>query len=298
MTAIPTVSVVIPCHNHGRYLNRAVRSVLAQTFDDWELVIVDDGSTDDSALISDELIRTHPERRMRLIRQENRGAPSARNTGIRATQGRYVLPLDTDDVIAPEMLEATVAVLDEHADVAIAYTDPFLFVDDAVTPIPYLPRPEYDPRLLLEQCIMLYCSLYRRGAWVTVGGYDETMLGAGEDWDFWIACAEHGLTARRVARPLFGYHHKPAGLHVTGLLQDLALRAKLVANHPALFDPCTVAWANAVLDPESDPRTDPRIPQEILSRSAEMDALIRAVLELQHIAVRQQLRLRELHAAH
>jgi len=114
--------------------------LLTQTFDDWEMVIVDDGSTDDSALISEEVMRSHPKRRMRLIRQENRGAPSARNTGIHATKGRYILPLDTDDVIAPEMLEATVAVLDEHADVAIAYTDPFLFVDDAVTPIPYLPR--------------------------------------------------------------------------------------------------------------------------------------------------------------
>ena len=74
----PRVSVIIPCYNHGRYLPEAVASVVAQTFGDWELIIVDDGSTDDSAAVAEQLIARHPQQRMRLLRQANQGLSASR----------------------------------------------------------------------------------------------------------------------------------------------------------------------------------------------------------------------------
>lgn len=130
----PVVSVVIPCHDYARYLPEAVSSVLAQTFRDWELVIVDDGSTDNTVEVTQALIGRHPDRRIRLVQQSNAGVSAARNTGIEASTGRYILPLDADDVIAATMLEKTVGVLDSDPGIAIASTDVFTFTDDDLPP--------------------------------------------------------------------------------------------------------------------------------------------------------------------
>jgi hypothetical protein len=81
---------------------------------------------------------------------------------------------------------------------------------------------------------MFYCSLYRREAWEAVGGYDETMR-AGEDWDFWIGCVEHGFDAHHIHEPLFGARNKDTGLHLEAAENDLAIRARIVVKHPSLF---------------------------------------------------------------
>ncbi|MBA6438274.1 glycosyltransferase family A protein [Streptomyces sp. GMR22] len=287
------VSVVIPCHDYGHYLPQAVHSVLAQTYPDWELVVVDDGSTDDTAAVARSLIAGHPDRRIRLLRQANAGVSAARNAGIAATTGRYVLPLDADDVIAPTMLERTVAVLDQRPDIAIVSTDVSVFTDDGL-PAQALQLPAYDKDLLLRRLIMFYCSLYRREVWQTVGGYAEDMR-AGEDWDFWIACAEHGFTAHHLHDALFGARNKDDGLHVEAAENDLAVRARIVANHPGMFKPVTRAWAHAVLEPRG--QADERVPDDILTRAADMDQFLRSVLSLQRTARLQHRYIQRLEAA-
>ncbi|MDX3229811.1 glycosyltransferase family A protein [Streptomyces sp. ME19-01-6] len=290
------VSVVIPCHDYGHYLPQAVQSVLAQTYADWELVVVDDGSTDDTAAVARSLIADHPDRRIRLLRQANAGVSAARNAGIAATTGRYVLPLDADDVIAPTMLERTVAVLDRHPDIAIASTDVSVFTDDDL-PAQVLELPAYDKDLLLRRLIMFYCSLYRREVWQTVGGYAEDMR-AGEDWDFWIACAEHGFTAHHIHEALFGARNKDDGLHVEAAENDLAVRARIVAGHPGMFKPVTRAWAQAVLaQDEREWLADERMPDDILTRAADMDQFLRVVMSLQRTARLQHRHIQRLERA-
>ena len=93
----PAVSVIIPCYNHAHYLCRAVQSVLAQTYADWEAIIVDDGSTDNTR----EVATRFSDPRVRYIYQENRGLSAARNTGISAAQGSYLAFLDADDELEP-----------------------------------------------------------------------------------------------------------------------------------------------------------------------------------------------------
>ncbi|MCQ8191125.1 glycosyltransferase family 2 protein [Streptomyces rugosispiralis] len=289
----PVVSVVIPCYDYGHYLPQAVESVLAQTYPDWELVVVDDGSTDDTAAVARSLIADHPGRRIRLLEQANAGVSAARNAGIAATTGRYVLPLDADDMIAPTMLERTVTVLERHPDIAIVSTDLSVFTDDDL-PAQVLELPAYDRDLLLRRLIMFYCSLYRREVWQAVGGYVEDMR-AGEDWDFWIAAAERGFTAHHIHEPLFGARHKDDGLHVEAAENDLAARARIVANHPGMFKPVTLAWARAVLaQDERECLADERVPDDILTRAADMDQFLRVVMRLQRTARLQSRHIRRL----
>src|SRR5690242_15286562 len=105
------VSIVIPCYNYARFLPDAVGSVLAQTFPNWELIVVDDGSTDATSTTARQLMARHPDRRMRVFQQPNAGPAAARNTGAERASGEYLLFLDADDMLAPTLLERTVAIL-------------------------------------------------------------------------------------------------------------------------------------------------------------------------------------------
>src|SRR4051812_29687900 len=126
----PLISVIIPCYNHGCYLPEAVASVVAQTFGDWELILVDDGSSDDSAAVAEQLIARYPHSHMRLLRQGNQGLSASRNNGIHIARGSYILPLDADDRIEPDMLAATLAVLECRPEVGFVYTDVQMFGEE------------------------------------------------------------------------------------------------------------------------------------------------------------------------
>jgi glycosyltransferase involved in cell wall biosynthesis len=231
--APPKVSVVIPCYGQARYLPEAVASVVAQTFTDWEIVIVDDGSPDETAVVAAGLIAQHGERRISLVRQANGGVARARNAGIEASRGRYILPLDADDRLHPELLADTVRVLDVDPAVGIAYTD-FQFFEGADD---VLIRPEYSLDRLCEINLMADTSLFRREAWVAAGGYNPNMAGGLEDWDFWLSCAERGFAGRRVPGVRFYYRRRAGSRNEAATAMRSALIRQLRANHPALFTP-------------------------------------------------------------
>ncbi len=227
----PTVSVVIPCFNHAEYLPEAVASVAAQTFRDWEIVIVDDGSTDATAETAERLMAAHPDRRIRLIRQPNEGVPGARNNGIAASTGRYILPLDADDLLLPEMLVKTVALLEAEPAVAIAYTDYEHFGSESR-------RAETGTWDLDALCLsnqVSISSLFRREVWDTVGGYNPNMRWGYEDWDFWIGAAEQGFVGRRIAEPLWLYRKRPDSRNVEAIRREPELLGQIARNHPATF---------------------------------------------------------------
>ena len=115
---MPKVTVVIPVYNGDRYLRESIDSVFAQTFDDYEIVCVDDGSTDDSAV----LLQAYGQR-IRVVRQTNAGQSAARNAGVKVARGEYIAFLDQDDVWYPSKLESQVAVLDAEPDVVLVHCD-------------------------------------------------------------------------------------------------------------------------------------------------------------------------------
>ena len=228
---VPAVSIVIPCYKQAELLPDAVESVVAQTLTDWELVIVDDGSPDDTEQVAEALAARHPTKNIRVVRQDNAGLSSARNAGIAVTRGEYVLPLDADDRIAPTMLERTHRLLEENPRVAIAYTDIRRFGDDDTI----VRVREFSPLILPAVNCFSYCSLYRREVWEAVGGYNSNMVHGYEDWDFWVGAVEHGYRARRIPDPLVEYRIRGGTMYSRALLRHAELRSQLRRNHPSVY---------------------------------------------------------------
>jgi GT2 family glycosyltransferase len=272
----PRVAVVIPCFNHGRYLAETVESVLAQTFADLEVVVVDDGSIDDSAAVAQALCDAHPNR-VRLLRQPNAGHPSvARNNGIRATGGEYVLCLDADDKLPPDWLAACVAALDARPGAGVAYTDQ----QDFSASDHYHVVSEYDFRAQSHKNWFGICSLFRRAAWEAVGGWDAD-IALSEDWDFWIGCGYHGFPAIKVHGVAWLYRTSDTGRQAEiDFENDRHVKAQLVLKRPELYTVVQREWARGVLD--GDPRAlavphevgiipaDPVLPAEALVERPEV----------------------------
>jgi len=116
---MPKVSVIIPTYNYGQYIDKSIDSVLSQTYTDFEIIVIDDGSTDNTRTI----VETKYRDKVKYIYQENRGAPAARNQGLREAKGDFIVFLDADDWFAPENLEYKVNILENNVDVGWVYSD-------------------------------------------------------------------------------------------------------------------------------------------------------------------------------
>jgi hypothetical protein len=210
------VSVVIPVHNGEKYLAQAIESVLAQTFRDFELLIVDDGSTDRSA----EIIRTYLGRdpRVRCLTQENRGVAAAGNRGLQEARTEWVARLDADDVFLPGKLERQVDFLRRNPDAKILGTLA-CFINHAGrhlglvgTEGPYTPAEFY--RFVRENRPIYFVNsstLMHRETVLAIGGYRQPFAPA-EDVDLWIRMAEKQNLMLKVPEPLLLYRLHGASL--------------------------------------------------------------------------------------
>ena len=206
----PKVSVVIPCFNGGAFLADALASLDRQTVCDFETIVVDDGSDDAETLRVLESLPAH----VRLVRHENRGLAAARNSGMKAAAGKYLLPLDCDDRLEAPFLERTLAVLEAEPDAGFAFTHLRLIGEKEGT---LAKNCNFFVQLFLNQ--LPYCLLLRREAWEAAGGYDETMRQGYEDWEFNIRLGASGITGVVVGEPLFVYR-----VSGSGMLQGLSNR--------------------------------------------------------------------------
>jgi hypothetical protein len=200
----PRVSIIVPCHNGGRFLDGLLASLDAQTFRDFEIIIVDDGSTE--AATQEKLGTLAPA--VRVVHQENRYLPAARNRGFLEARAELVLPLDCDDTLEPSYLAETVPILENApADVGFVFTH--VRLTDTLTGV--LPRHfnRFD-QLFLN--LLPYCMLIRKLAWQVAGGYDETMRGGMEDWEFNIRLSCSAFRGIELAKPLFVYSVRPDGM--------------------------------------------------------------------------------------
>jgi glycosyltransferase involved in cell wall biosynthesis len=209
----PTFSVVIPAYNTADTLGEAINSVLAQTRQDFEIVVVDDGSSDDTAMVAEGFT----DRRVRVYRQENAGPSAARNRGIAQAVGEYVGWLDSDDLWLPNYLAEMGQALEENPRAGFAYTHSWIL--DASgrfrsvptgawhrPSTPVLPRDQFVAELL-QECFVSDPTI-RRTALEQVGGYDES-ISHGEDWEMWLRLANAGFEAVRVEGPLSIYRDRP-----------------------------------------------------------------------------------------
>jgi glycosyltransferase involved in cell wall biosynthesis len=193
----PAVSIVVPCYNGGRFLDALMASLARQTFRDFEVVLVDDGSTDDEtrqklAALSD---------RVHLIRQENCGPSAARNAGARAARSDILFMLDCDDTVEPSFLADTVPLL-QKAPAGIGMVVTYLRLVGAESGIVSRYFNRFD---LLFTNTLSAGLVMRKSAFVAAGGYDETMREGYEDWDFSLRMASAGFGCIAIKKPLYIY---------------------------------------------------------------------------------------------
>jgi len=187
----PKVTVIIPTYNRARYLSDAIHSVLNQTLDELEAVVVDDGSTDATA----ELVSAIGDQRVRYLRQPHRGISAAMNAGMRSACGQYIARLDSDDLWLPEMLAALVGILDAQPAFGVAYGKGQA-MDHEGHPLDHIQgMSERFPgdalrSLVYDDCTCNVALVARRECFDHVGFYDESLV-ANEDWDLWLRVARH-----------------------------------------------------------------------------------------------------------
>jgi glycosyltransferase involved in cell wall biosynthesis len=204
---MPKVSVIIPAYNQSRYLSQAVSSVLAQSMGDWEALIVDDGSTDNTG----EVARSFSDPRIRYIYQENRGLSGARNTGIRNSAASYISFLDSDDLFLPQKLELLLGEMERHPEIGLAAGQAIPVNEEGrvVGKTFSTPLPERGERLLLGNPLHVGSVLLRREWQERAGFFDET-LRSYEDWEMWLRLALLGCPMGCVAQPVSQYRFHTA----------------------------------------------------------------------------------------
>ncbi|MGB7759906.1 MAG: glycosyltransferase [Bryobacteraceae bacterium] len=237
------VSIVIPCYNPGEWLLDAVASARAQTYPRIEIVLVDDGTSLADSL---DYIRSAATRAERLLEQPNLGLPAARNAGMRAAGGRFVVPLDADDIIEPRYVDECVAAM-SAADLAFVYSDCRVFGERQYVDT----LPEYNLYNLLDRNFLTYAALIRKNDWELAGGYDESMRLGYEDWEFWLRLGAASRFGRRIPQPLFRYRKRKGSLYDVALAHDAEIVAYMQGKHPELYDDrhrarLKALWAPAV----------------------------------------------------
>ena len=224
----PHVTIVIPCFNQGRFIHDALLSIFEQTDDDYDIMIIDDGSDDGE---TPQILDSLDFARVEVVHQANVGLPGARNRGIAAARGEYVVTLDADDELAPRYVEKLAGVLDADDSKAFAHCWARIFGDFQAI---WATRPFNRFQLLLSNSVV-GCVMLRKTAWEAVGGYDEKMLEGNEDWDLWIRLTEAGYGNGQVTEPLFWYRKHGVSMSVETEARYESVLSSLVARLPDVY---------------------------------------------------------------
>ncbi|QDP85812.1 glycosyltransferase family 2 protein [Chryseobacterium sp. SNU WT5] len=203
------ISVIVPCYNQAQYLDECLQSVLDQTYQDWECIIVNDGSPDNTAEVAKKWLEKDV--RFKYYYKENGGLSSARNFGIDKAEGEWILPLDSDDYISKDYLDlAKSHFVNQDLNVIYCEAQKFGAVNEKWE------LEEFTlTKLALEN--LIFCSaFFRKADWRKVSGYDENLVHGLEDWDFWISLLKDGGKVLKLQEICFFYRIKEKSM-----LQDL-----------------------------------------------------------------------------
>ena len=199
----PLVSVIVPTYNYGRFIGETLECLRTQTYANWECIIVDDGSTDDTA---EQVARfIEQDARFKFLRQENARQAAAKNNGLRNSAGQYIQFLDADDLIESQKLEKQVEYLEAHPEVDLVYGSMRYFTTEAPDERlywvwggenkPWMPETsgsgkEVLTALVRKNIMVINSPLIRRSVVDAVGLFDNLLA---EDWDYWVRCAAAGM---------------------------------------------------------------------------------------------------------
>jgi glycosyltransferase involved in cell wall biosynthesis len=207
----PLVSIIVPCYNYGHFVTETLTSIREQTFRDWECIIVDDGSTDNSAEVIANFIGN--DQQFRFITIPNSGVCTARNIAIAQSKGTYLFPLDADNRMHPDCIGRCLAEFRRDPGLRLVYTEAELFGDKSGV----WALPPFDYKTMLKYNMVDNSSMFLRTDFDRVGGYRTNMIYGLEDWDFFIALL-YGCCNEQVFKikdPLYYYRVNSKGRRMT-----------------------------------------------------------------------------------
>lgn len=227
----PIISIIVPCYNQSLYMRETLDCLKKQTLTNWECIIVNDGSTDNTLEIANEYVKS--DFRFRLVDKPNGGLADARNAGIKASHGKYILPLDSDDLIEATYTKKAVDYLECHSDVKLVYSRAKFFGDRNEEWL--LPEYNYEKLLFVNQ---IFCScVYRRSDYDKTEGYNTNMIYGLEDWNFLLSLLDKDSKVYQIPEILFFYRkHGTSMISNTKIHRD-ELYNRIVANHIDLYSP-------------------------------------------------------------
>lgn len=230
----PLVSIIMPAYNAGKYIAESILSAINQTYANWELIVINDGSTDATQAIAEKF--GHEDGRIKVINQENKRLGAARNTGIKNLTGEWIAFLDSDDLWEPSKLEKQLQASEKFPDADVIYTAGWIFNgDDLINLAPYDAPSGYFPankmyKGLLAANIIPVLSVIVRKTVIDKTGYQEEnhIFHGCEDWDYWLRMAAGGANFYGIDEKLFYYRRHGGNMSGKGL--QLAQAATLLKN--------------------------------------------------------------------
>ncbi|WBV55544.1 glycosyltransferase family A protein [Chryseobacterium sp. Chry.R1] len=196
----PEISIIVPCYNQAQFLDECLETVLDQNYENWECIIVNDGSPDNTEEIAKKWIEKDP--RFQYIYKENGGLSSARNAGIEISKGTWILPLDADDKISSRYLD--LAAKEFNKGYTIIYCEAEKFGSENGS----WELPAYSRKMLAVKNMIFCSAFFKREDWMKAGGYDTNLIYGWEDWDFWISLLKEKGNVFKIKEVGFYYRIK------------------------------------------------------------------------------------------
>jgi len=224
------VTVIIPCYNDGQYIMQALQSIYNQTVLPESIIIVDDGSNNQTQTILKKI--KHP--LVTIIRQENQGVSVARNSAIALAKTEYIVNLDADDYYEPTFIEKAVAVLQTNAMVGMVSSYCRAFSNNNTMEVIKPGGGTITDFIVINNGRA--AAMFRKSCWEQVGGFDEQMLDGYEDWEFWIAITKHDWSMQIIPEILSHYRIKKSSRDRTALINhDFELRQYIFNKHKDIY---------------------------------------------------------------
>ena len=224
------LSIIVPCYNQSEFLDECLQSVLNQTYQDWECIIVNDGSQDDTENIAKKW--ESKDSRFKYVYKPNGGLSSARNFGIALSKGTFILPLDSDDKISPDYINLALKQFNDNSELKLVYCKAKKFGE--VNGIWQLP--DFSPSLLARRNMIFCSAIFRKSEWERVKGYDEKMIYGWEDWEFWLAILKDG--GKVFCLEEVGFYYRTSKKSMVNKMTDdqkKYLQSYMCQKHPEFF---------------------------------------------------------------
>ncbi|ANF50408.1 hypothetical protein A0O34_07705 [Chryseobacterium glaciei] len=228
----PLISIIVPCYNQAEYLDECLQTVLEQTFQNWECIIVDDGSPDNTEEVAKRWVEK--DSRFKYLYKSNGGLSSARNAGIEIAAGEWILPLDCDDKIGNQYLKLAEEKFNENYKIIYCNAEKFGSQNG------FWQLPDYSRKTLAVENIIFCTAFFRKNDWKRVNGYDTNLIYGWEDWEFWISILKDGGEVYKINEICFYYRIKETSMitemsSIDGNMKIMTSKNIIYKKHIAFF---------------------------------------------------------------